>query len=43
MFRVWYCNHWIENVPVSEALVYMEEGYFTQRMYLPYSTPPVKE
>lgn len=43
MYRVW--NHitfsWIENVPVTEALIYKEEGYVVQRMDLPYTTTPV--
>ena len=40
MFRVWFVNRWIENVPPSEALVYKEEGYIVLRMDLPFSTPP---
>ncbi len=35
MYRVWYVNRWIDNVPVGEALVYKEEGYRVQRMDLP--------
>ena len=33
VYRVWYQNRWIENVPV-------EEGHIVQRMDLPFSTPP---
>lgn len=42
MFRVWIKaqNRWIEDVPVTEALVYSEEGYIVLRMDLPYTTPP---
>lgn len=40
MFRVWINGRWIENVPVTEALVYKEEGYIVQRMDLPFNTPP---
>lgn len=40
MYRVYYQNRWIENVPVTEALVYKEEGHVVQRMDLPYTTPP---
>ncbi len=40
MYRVWYGNRWIENVPVTEALVYKEEGHVVQRMDLPYTTRP---
>lgn len=40
MFRVWYSNRWIENIPVQEAVVFKEEGYIVQRMDLPYTTPP---
>lgn len=34
MFRVFIpnLNRWIENVPVTEALVYKEEGYRVERM-----------
>lgn len=34
MFRVYLSQfkRWIENVPVEEALVYKEEGYFVERM-----------
>ncbi len=37
MYRVWYpaLNRWIENIPVTEALVYKEEGYVVIRMDLP--------
>ena len=35
LYRVWYINSWLENVPVGEALVYEEEGYSVQRMDLP--------
>lgn len=41
MFRVWYKDRWIENVPAAEALTYKEEGCFVLRMDLPYATPPV--
>jgi len=40
MYRVWYLNRWIEDVPVTEALVYKEEGHHVQRMDLAYTTPP---
>ncbi len=40
MYRVWYLNRWIENVPVTEALVYKEEGHPVYRMDLPFTTPP---
>ncbi len=40
VYRVWYQNRWIENVPVEEALVSKEEGHIVQRMDLPFSTPP---
>lgn len=40
MYRVWYKDNWIENIPVTEALVYKEQGYHTQRMDLPFTTPP---
>jgi hypothetical protein len=42
MYRVWIpmIQRWIENVPVTEALVYKEEGYKVLRMDLPYETPP---
>ena len=40
MYRVWFNNQWIENVPVTEALVYKEEGHYVQRMDLPFTTPP---
>ena len=36
MYRVWYQGDWIINVPVTEALVYKEEGYIVIRMDLPY-------
>jgi hypothetical protein len=42
MFRVWLGTRWIENVPLTEALVYKEDGYHVQRMDLPFSTPPSK-
>lgn len=34
MFRVFIpnLNRWIENIPVTEALVYKEEGYLVERM-----------
>jgi len=34
MFRVFFpnLNHWIENIPLGEALVYKEEGYLVERM-----------
>ena len=34
MFRVFIpsLKRWIENVPVTEALVYKEEGYIVERM-----------
>jgi hypothetical protein len=34
MFRVYLPKQgrWIENVPVTEALVYKEEGYIVERM-----------
>lgn len=34
MFKVFIpaLNRWIENIPVTEALVYKEEGYSVQRM-----------
>ena len=33
MFRVFIpnLNRWIENIPVTEALVYKEEGYLVER------------
>lgn len=40
MFRVWYSDRWIENIPVQEAVVFKEEGYIVLRMDLPYTTPP---
>lgn len=42
MFRVWTQGRWIENVPADEALVYKEEGTHTQRMDLPFTTPPAE-
>jgi hypothetical protein len=37
MFRVYLHQYgrWIENVPVTEALVYKEEGYMVERMESP--------
>ena len=34
MYRVFIpnLNRWIENIPVTEALVYKEEGYRVERM-----------
>jgi len=34
MFKVYLhqFRRWIENVPVTEALVYKEEGYLVERM-----------
>ena len=34
MYRVFIpnLNRWIENIPVTEALVYKEEGYLVERM-----------
>ena len=34
MFRVWLHTsmRWIENIPVQEALVYSEDGYYVERM-----------
>lgn len=42
MFRVWIpiLGKWIENIPATEAVVYLEEGYKVIRMDLPYETPP---
>lgn len=42
MYRVWLPSQqrWIVDVPVTEALVYKEEGYTVQRMDLPYETLP---
>lgn len=40
MYRVWYFNRWLEDVAITEALVFKEEGYKVQRMDLPYTTPP---
>ena len=40
MYRVWYINRWIENVPETEAVVFKEEGYTVFHMDLPYTTPP---
>jgi hypothetical protein len=41
MYRVWIASQgrWIENVPASEARVYLEEGYTCLRMDLPYRDP----
>lgn len=43
MYRVWIPaqSRWIEDVPVTEALVYKEDGHIVQRMDLPFTTPPV--
>jgi len=37
MYRVYLHRQarWIENIPVTEALVYKEEGYMVERMELP--------
>jgi hypothetical protein len=43
MFRVWYNNKWLENIPVTEALTFKQEGHYTQRMDLEFTTPPISE
>jgi hypothetical protein len=40
MFRVWYYDRWLENIPAVEALVFKEEGHVVVRMDLPFQTPP---
>lgn len=32
MYEVFYQGRWLYNVPVTEALVYKEEGYLVRRM-----------
>lgn len=34
MFAVYYNGGWIENIPATEALVYLEEGHKVMRMDL---------